>query len=63
MNDIVVADHLLKRLSAASDDQRSCDRLSTAAGIVAGCYTQSASSSEHQAEANWGEFCRCDAFW
>jgi CHAD domain-containing protein len=63
MNDIVVADHLLERLSAARVDQGSSDRLSTAAGIVAGWYTQSASSSEHQAEANWREFCRCDAFW
>jgi CHAD domain-containing protein len=63
MNDIVVADHLLKRLSAARDDRRIYDRLSSAAGIVAGWYMQSASSSEHQAEANWREFCHCDAFW
>lgn len=63
MNDIVVADHLLKRLSAARDNMRVSDRLSSAAGIVAGWYMQSASSSEHQAEANWREFCHCDAFW
>ena len=63
MNDIVVADHLLGRLSAARDDRIISDRLSNAAGIVGGWYTQSASSSEHQAEANWREFCRCDAFW
>ena len=63
MNDIVVADHLLERLSAARDDRRISDRLSNAAGIVVGWYMQSASSSEHQAEANWREFCHCDAFW
>ena len=64
MNDIVVADHLLRRLSAAPRrDRRIPERLSTAARIVAGWYTQSASSSELQAGANWREFCHCDAFW
>ena len=63
MNDIVVADHLLRRLSAAARrDRRIPERLSTAARTVAGWYTQSASSSEHQAEANWRDFCHCDAF-
>lgn len=62
MNDIVVADHLLKRLSAARD-RRISDLISTGGGIVAHWYSQSAGSSEHQAEANWREFCRCDAFW
>jgi hypothetical protein len=63
MNDIVVADHLLERLSAAREGQRASDHLFTAVGIVAGWHTHSASSSEHEAEANWRAFCRCDAFW
>ena len=64
MNDIVVADHLLKRLSAAArHDRKIPECLSTAARTVAGWYTQSASRSEHQAEANWREFCHCDSFW
>jgi triphosphatase len=63
MNDIVVADHLLERLSAARGGKRSSGHLSTAVGIVAGWHTHSASSSEHEAEANWREFCSCDAFW
>lgn len=63
MNDIVVADHLLERLSAVRDDQKISDHLSTALGIVAGWHTHSASSSEHEAETNWREFCNCDPFW
>jgi hypothetical protein len=63
MNDIVVADHLLERLSASREDMRISDHLSTAVGIVVGWHTHSASSSERRAEANWREFCRCDAFW
>ncbi len=64
MNDIVVAEHLLRRLSAAArHDRRIPERLSTAARTIADWYTQSASTSEHQAEANWREFCHCDAFW
>jgi triphosphatase len=63
MNDIVVADHLLARMSVALDDQRIPDHLSTAIGIVTGWHTHSASSSEHEAETNWREFCRCESFW
>lgn len=63
MNDVVVADHLLKRLSSARHDQNTFDPLSTAAGTVARWYSKSASSSKRQAEANWREFRRCDAFW
>ena len=63
MNDIVMTDHLLDRLSVARDRQRASDRLSAAAGIVAGWHTHNASSSEHEAEANWREFSICDAFW
>jgi CHAD domain-containing protein len=62
MNDIVVADLLLARLAAARDDQKISDQLSTAIGIVAGWHTYSASSSEHEAETNWREFCRCDPY-
>jgi triphosphatase len=63
MNDIVVADHPLERLSAAREGQRASDHLHTAVGLVAGWHTHSAISSEHEAEANWHEFCRCDSFW
>jgi triphosphatase len=63
MNDIVVAEHLLERLSAAREDQRISAHLSTAVGVVAGWHTHSASSSEHEAEANWREFRSCDTFW
>ena len=35
MNDIVMTNHLLDRLSVARDRQRASDRLSAAAGIVA----------------------------
>ncbi len=63
LNDIVVAEHLLGRLSAARHDRRISDRLSDAARIVIGWYMRSASSSELQAKANWREFRHCDAFW
>ena len=63
LNDIVVADHLLERLSAAREDQRISDLISTAVGIVKGWYAHSAISSELEAETNWHEFCDCDTFW
>jgi hypothetical protein len=63
MNDIVMANHLFERLFAAREDQRASDRLSTGVGIVAGWHSHNASSSEHEAEANWREFSDCDAFW
>jgi CHAD domain-containing protein len=63
MNDIVVADHLVERLSAARNDQGTSHHLSTGAGIVAGWYTNGATSSEHQAEVKWREFCHCNSFW
>jgi triphosphatase len=63
MNDILMANHLFERLSAARENQRASDRLSTAIGIVAGWHTHNASSSEHDAEANWSEFSSCNAFW
>ena len=51
MNDIVVAEHLLMRLSAARD-QRASELISAGGGIVTRWYSQSASSSEQEAEAN-----------
>jgi triphosphatase len=63
MNDIVVADHLLERLSAARPDQGTSDHLSIGASIVTGWYAHGAASSEHQAEVNWREFCHCETFW
>ncbi len=63
MNDVVVANHLLKRLSATRDRQRVFANLPTAIAIVVRWHTHSASSWEGQAEANWREFCHCDAFW
>jgi hypothetical protein len=63
MNDIVVADHLLERLSAAREDQKISGNLLTAVGNVKGCYTHSASSSELEAETSWHEFCHCYTFW
>jgi triphosphatase len=63
MNDIVVADHLLERLSATRGGQRISNHLSTAIGIVAGWHMHSASSSKHEAETNWREFRRCNPFW
>lgn len=62
MNDIVVAELLLKRLSAARD-RRTSDLISTAGRMVTRWYSQNASNSEHDAEANWREFRRCDPFW
>ncbi|MGO9056960.1 MAG: CHAD domain-containing protein [Candidatus Binataceae bacterium] len=46
MNDIVVADHLLERLSAAHEDQRISAHLSTAVGVVTGWHTHSAGPSK-----------------
>lgn len=63
MNDIVVADHLLERLSAAPANQKISGNLLTALGIVKGWYTHSASSSELEAETNWHDFCHCDTFF
>ena len=63
MNDIVMTNNLLDRLSVARDHQRVSEGLSAAAGIVAGWHTHSARSSEHEAEANWREFSDCDLFW
>ncbi|MGA9723586.1 MAG: CHAD domain-containing protein [Candidatus Binatus sp.] len=63
MNDIVVADHLLERLSAAREDRRISSHLQTAAGIVSGWYAHSAATSEDEAESTWREFCVRNAFW
>jgi triphosphatase len=64
MNDIVVTEHLLRRLSAdARRDRRIPEPLSTAARTVADWYTQGASSLEHQAEVDWREFRHCGGFW
>ena len=63
MNDIVMANHLFERLSAARGDRRASDLLFTAVGIVVGWHTHNASSSEREAEANWLEFSDCDPFW
>ncbi len=63
MNDIMVADHLLERLSAARETRRISSHLLTAAGIVSGWYAHSAATSEDEAESNWRKFCGCDAFW
>ena len=63
MNDMVVAEYLLKRLSAAGHDQRISDSLSTVAATISRWYSEGAISSEHGAEANWREFRHCRAFW
>jgi len=61
MNDVVVADHLLQRLSARRSNRP--DHLSVAMGIVVGWHAHNASSSEHDTIDNWREFCGCDVFW
>jgi hypothetical protein len=61
MNDIVIADRLLERLTATREDQTICDSLFIAVGIVAG--SQAHNAGTYQAEANWREFCGCEAFW
>jgi len=61
MNDVVVADHLLQRLSARRSNRP--EQLSMAIGIVVGWHAHNASSSEHDAIDNWREFCGCDVFW
>jgi triphosphatase len=59
MNDIVVAEHLLKHLSANNND----DRLLIASGMVTGWHMHGAISWEDQAEETWADFCRCHKFW
>jgi CHAD domain-containing protein len=63
LNDIVVADHLLGRLLVAREGKRASEHLSVATGMVAGWHIHSASSFEHEAEANWRQFSDCEAFW
>jgi triphosphatase len=63
MNDIVMANHLFERLSAARGDRRASDLLFIAMGIVVGWHTHNASSSEREAEANWRQFSNCGLFW
>lgn len=63
MNDVVVAEHLLERMASAHHSQRISDHLSAAAGIVTGWHAHSASGAEQEAEANWRDFCKCNAFW
>jgi CHAD domain-containing protein len=63
MNDIVVADHLLDRLTAARESEPISHQLFTAIGVVAGWHAHNASGSEREAEAIWLGFRHCDVFW
>lgn len=63
MNDMVVAEHLLERLSTADISQRIATHLVTAGGVVVGWHACGASTSAQEAEANWREFCQRDRFW
>jgi hypothetical protein len=63
MNDVVVAEYLLKRQSAAGQDQKISDSLSTTAATISRWYSGGAISSEYGAEANGREFRRCKTFW
>ena len=44
-------------------DSQCAARDQIAIGMVSGWYAYRAITSENEAEANWRDFCGCDAFW
>ena len=63
MNDVVVAEHLVERLSTEHEHQRALPRLAIAAGVVVGWHARGASASAREIKANWRGFCDSDLFW
>jgi hypothetical protein len=63
MNDVVVAEHLLERMTSAYQRQRVSAHLLAAAGTVIGWHTRGASAAAQEAEQNWREFRDASFFW
>ena len=63
MNDVIVAEHLLERMTSAHQHQRVFAHLLTAAGTVIGWHARGASTAAQEAEENWGKFCDVGCFW
>jgi len=63
MNDVIVAEHLLERISTSHRHQRAFAALPNAAGMVVGWHAHSANRSVREAEASWRQLRRMDRFW
>jgi CHAD domain-containing protein len=63
MNDVVVAEHLLERMTSAYRRQRVFAHLLAAAGTVIGWHARGASAAAQEAEQNWREFRDVSFFW
>ena len=63
MNDVVVAEHLLERMTSVHQRQRVFAHLLTAAGTVIGWHARGANAAAQEAEENWGKFCDVGCFW
>jgi CHAD domain-containing protein len=63
MNDVVVAEHLLERMTSAHQLQRGFAHLLTAAGTVIGWHARAASAASQEAEENWRKFRDVGCFW
>jgi CHAD domain-containing protein len=63
LNDVVVAEHLLERMTSAHQRQRVFAHLLTAAGTVIGWHARGASAAAQEAEENWCKFREVGCFW
>ena len=63
MNDVVVAEHLLERMTSVHQRQRVFAHLLTAAGTVIGWHARGASAAAQEAEENWRQFRDVGCFW
>jgi CHAD domain-containing protein len=63
MNDVVVAEHLLERMTSVHQRGRVFEYLLTAAGTVIGWHARGASAAAQEAEENWRKFRNVGCFW
>src|SRR5215467_7740237 len=63
MNDVVVAEHLLERMTSAHQRQQVLSHLLVAAGTVIGWHARGASAAAQEAEKNWCKFRDAGCFW
>lgn len=63
MNDVVVAEHLLERMTSVHQGQRVFAHLRTAAGTVIGWHARGASAAAQEAQENWRQFREAGCFW
>jgi len=63
MNDVIVAEHLLERMTSAHQPQQVFSHLLIAAGTVIGWHARGASAAAQEAEENWRQFRDVGCFW